>query len=276
MSDKTERHPIALKTVRYAVPGTDAVIVRRDLPYDTDDGALTLDIYTPPPGTGDGPPRPVVLIVPGYRDVGVPHVLGCHLKEMGMSVSWARLLAASGMVAITYTTRDPQLDVHTVVRFVRQHATSLGVADRIGLFAASANVVTALSALMQDAELTCAALLCGFTLDFDGSSSVDDAARTYGFVNACAGRSVDDLPGRTALFIARAGQDQFAGLNQALDHFVMGALNRNLPLTLVNYSAGAHGFDLDDDSDNSREIVRQILGFLQFHLSVSAAAKSRL
>jgi hypothetical protein len=180
------------------------------------------------------------------------------------------------MVAVTYTTRDPQLDVHAVVRFLRQHATSLGMADRIGLFAASANVVTALSALMKDPELACAALLYGFTLDFDGSSLVDDAARAYGFVNACAGRSVDDLPGRAALFIARAGQDQFAGLNQALDHFVMGALNRNLPLTLVNYAAGAHGFDLDDDSDNSREIVRQILAFLRFHLGVSAATRSRL
>ncbi len=269
MSDKTERHPIALKTVRYTAPGTDAVTVRHDVSYDAADAALTLDVYTPPP-TDAREPRPVVVIVPGYRDVGVPHILGCHMKDMGMSVSWARLLAASGMAAIAYTTRNPQQDVHSVIRFVRQHATALHVTGRIGLFAASANVVTALSALMQDADLACAALLYGFTLDSEGSSSVADAASAYGFVNACAGLSVDDLPDRAALFVARAGQDQFPGLNQALDRFVTRSLSRNLPVTLVNYAAGAHGFDLDDDGDNSKEIVRQALAFLRFHLRVSA------
>jgi hypothetical protein len=264
VSDKTARHPMALKTVRYAAPGTDAVTVRADVPYKDDDPELTLDVYIPP-GLGGGAPSPVVVIVSGYRDVGVTLRLGCQFKEMGMSVSWARLLAASGMAAITYTTRDPELDVHAVIQFVRQQAASLGVADRIGLFAASANVVAALSALMDDADLKCAALLYGFTLDWDGSTAVADAAKTYGFVNPCAGRSVADLP-RTPLFVARAGEDQFPGLNQALDRVVMQALHRDLPVTVLNYAIGAHGFDLDDDSCDSREVIRQILAFLRFQL----------
>ena len=265
MDDKTERHPIALKTVRYTAPGTDAVSVLADVPYKDGDPALTLDVYTGS-STDAGAPRPVVVIVPGYRDVGVTLRLGCRFKEMGMSVSWARLIAASGMAAITYTTRDPAADVRTVLQYVRQHAASLGLTDRIGLFAASANVVVALSALMRDADLRCAALLYGFTLDFDGSTAVADAATAFGFVNPCAGRSVDDLPSGTPLFVARAGEDQFAGLNPALDRFVALALQRNLPISLVNYATGAHGFDLDDDSGGSREVVRQILAFMRFQL----------
>ncbi len=264
MNEKTERHPITLKTVRYTAPGTDAVMVRADVPYKAGDPALTLDVYAPP-GADAGPPRPAVVIVAGYRDVGAPRVLGCQFKEMGMSVSWARLLVASGMAAITYTTRDPEMDVHAVIQHIRHHAASLGVADDIGLFAASANVVVALSALINDADLKCAALLYGFTLDFDASTAVADAAKTYGFVNACAGRSVDDLPA-TPLLVARAGQDQFPGLNPALDRFVMQALQRNLPVTLVNHAAGAHGFDLDEDSASSREIIRQVLAFFRFQL----------
>ncbi len=265
MSDKTERHPIAQKTVRYAASGSDAVTVRADVPYKGDDPALTLDVYIPP-GIGGGAPPPAVVIVSGYRDVGVTLRLGCQFKEMGMSASWARLVAASGMAAITYTTRDPAADVGTVIQYIRQHAASLGVEDRIGLFAASANVVVALSALMgDDADLTCAALLYGFTLDGDGSTVVADAAQTYGFVNACAGRSVDDLA-NTPLCIVRAGQDQFPGLNQGLDRFVSQALRRNLPVTVVNYATGAHGFDLDDDSDSSRDVVRQVIAFLRFQL----------
>jgi hypothetical protein len=43
------------------------------------------------------------------------------------------------------------------------------------------------------------------------------------------------------------------------------ALNR--PLTLVNYPAGAHAFDLLDDSEASRRIIRQVLDFLKVQLT---------
>lgn len=56
------------------------------------------------------------------------------------------------------------------------------------------------------------------------------------------------------------------GLNEALDRFVVGALSKNLPISLVNHAAGSHAFDLMDDSDTSREIIRQTLSFLRFHL----------
>lgn len=44
------------------------------------------------------------------------------------------------------------------------------------------------------------------------------------------------------------------------------ALARNLPVTFVNHAAAQHAFDLFHDSEISREIVGQILRFLQFHL----------
>jgi hypothetical protein len=48
-----------------------------------------------------------------------------------------------------------------------------------------------------------------------------------------------------------------------MDRFVTGALAHNLPMTLVNHHTGPHAFYLDDDSDASREIIRQTLSFLQ-------------
>jgi dienelactone hydrolase len=269
MSDKAERHPITLKTVRYTIPGVDAVTVRPGMPYKTGDEALTMDLYVPP--QPKGAPVPAVVVVLGYPDVGVPLSLGCQFKEFGVSVSWARLLAASGMMAVVYTTRNPATDVHDVLQHIRQNAASLGVdADRIGLHAASGNVVVALSALMHDAGLKCAALLYGFTLDSGGSTAVADMSRTYGFVNACAGRSVDDLPGHVPLFVVRAGKDQFTGLNSALDAFLAKALARNLPLSFINYASGAHAFDVDEDTENSRDIVRQTLAFLRLHLRANS------
>lgn len=37
---------------------------------------------------------------------------------------------------------------------------------------------------------------------------------------------------------------------------------------------GSHGFDLDEDSGMSREIVQQVLMFLRFHLEVEPATGS--
>jgi len=103
--------------------------------------------------------------------------------------------------------------------------------------------------------------------DVTGSTRVGDAAKQFGFVNPCAGKSVADLPRDLPLFIARAGQDRMPGLNEALDDFVLKALTCNLPVTLVNHSNGPHAFDLFHDSETSREIIRRILQFMQFHLT---------
>jgi len=43
-------------------------------------------------------------------------------------------------------------------------------------------------------------------------------------------------------------------------------LTCNLLVTFVNYSVAPHAFDLVHDSETSREIIRGILAFLQFHL----------
>jgi hypothetical protein len=70
-----------------------------------------------------------------------------------------------------------------------------------------------------------------------------------------------DLP----FFIVRAGKD-IIEFNQALDHFVAVALANNAPLTLVNYATGRHAFDMYDDNDQSREIIRVTMKFLKFNL----------
>lgn len=99
------------------------------------------------------------------------------------------------------------------------------------------------------------------------SIGVAEAAKQFGFVNPCAGKSVDDLLQDVPLFIVRAGQDQFPHLNEMIDRFVARALARNLPVTVVNHAAAPHAFDLMHDSETSREIIRQMLAFMRFHLS---------
>jgi hypothetical protein len=264
---------LAKLTVLYTIPGVESVSVRRDEPYrQTETDPLTMDVYYPPAAT-TATRLPAVLIVLGYPETGLPNVFGCTFKEMGQPTSWAKLIAASGMVAILYSNREPVEDVEAVLRHVRNNAAALGHDEhRIGLWAGSANVALAVWLLMQaDREyLRCAVLCYGYMLDAGSSSGVAEAQKTYRFANPGAGKSIDDVRSDVPLFIARSGREQFPGLNDTIDSFVAGALRRSLPITLVNHADAAHGFDLFHDSEVTREIIRQILGFLRFHLSVES------
>ena len=270
MSQETQRHDIAKKRVVYQMPAEHAVTIRRDVEYRvTDVGALTMDIYHPPDSKSEAR-IPAVVFVNGYPDPGSQKMIGCKQKEMESYISWGQLTAASGLAAITYTTgKEPASDIHALLQHVRQNAAGLGIDEnRIGLWACSGNVPNALSVLMQEAReyLKCAVLSYGCMLDLDGDAYIAEAAKIWGFVNPCAGKSVEDLPHDIPLFIARAGQDEMPHLNETLDRFLGKALTRNLPVTFVNHPEGPHGFDIHHDSETSREIIRQILAFMRFHL----------
>jgi hypothetical protein len=268
MSEQTPQDHISKKQVVYAVPGVDRVTVRRDQPYRvTDAGPLTMDVYYPPDATS-GAPMPAVVFVTGFSDAGARKMLGCTFKEMGSYVSWARLTAASGLVGITYENREPATDAHAVLAHVREHAASLNVDDnRIGVWSCSGNGPNALSFVIQNADaIRCAALLYPYTIDRNGTAHVASAATQFRFVTPLAGRSIDELPRNVPLFIVRAGQDVMPGLNAALDQFVSGALANNLPVTVINHATGPHAFDLFDDTELSRHIIRSTLTFLRFQL----------
>lgn len=267
---ETQRHEMTTKKVVYQIPGMEAVTVRRDVKYRvTNAGFLTMDLYYPPDTQSDAR-TPAVIFVMGYSDLGAQRIFGCRFKEMESFISWAQLTAASGMVAITYSTgADPAKDVHGLLRHVRLNAANLGIDEtRIGIWACSGHAPNALAVLMdeENRDLKCAVLCYGLTLDLDGFTGVADSAATFRFVTPAAGKSVDDLPKDVPLFIARAGQDEFPHLNETMDRFLARAVSANLPVTFVNHPDAPHAFDLLHDSETSREIIRRILGFLRFHL----------
>jgi hypothetical protein len=268
------RRAAASRRVIVALPGVrpQDARVRRGLAFRGARGAaLSMDLYLPrdqaEPGVepaGCGEALPVVLLPTAYPDPGG------RFREFGPLTSWARLLAASGMAAVVFGAESPSEDVNALLAHIRANAAALGLdPGRCGVLASSANVTVALSAVMNDESLACAACLYGYTLDLDGSTIVADAAARYGFMNACAGRSVDDLPARVPLLFVRAGRDPFEGVNDALDRVIARGLERNLPVTVINHAAAGHGFDLEDDTPPTRAVMQQVLAFLRSHLIVS-------
>ena len=264
MDQKPAASDLLARRVLYNLPGMDAVRVRRDVAYTlAADVELTMDVYYPP-GRNASDRTPAVVLVSGFPGA---------VKRIGSFVSWAELMAASGLVAITCATKEPLTDMQAVLGYVREHAASLGVdGDRMGLWACSGHVPNALSMLARPERgyLKCAAFCYGFMLDLDRSTAVADAAKQYGFANPGSSRTFEDLPRDTPLFMVRAGRDEFPGLNSALDAFLAQAVRDNRPVTFVNHATGPHAFDIVDDSPATRDVIGQILAFMKSHLSDAA------
>jgi hypothetical protein len=247
----------------------DAVSVRRDVECRTAAGeTVLLDLYYPPhqeSRTG----LPVVVFIMGYPDAGMKAIMGCSAKEVGQYTSWARLAAASGIVGVTCSANEPASGTLEVLRHLRENARALNLdAARIGIWSCSGNVPNALGVLMHETprSIRCAVLCYGLTLDLEGSTFVAEAQKMWRFVTPAAGRSVTDLPPTTPLFVARAGNDEFPHLNDTIDQFVAASLKIDLPVTVVNHRGAPHAFDTLLDDEPTREIIRQMLAFLRFHL----------
>ena len=274
MAEEHSSDHISKKPIVYTIDGMEHVEVRKDVVYRAADaGPLTMDVYSPAQADTTATRLPAVVFVAGYSDIGYKEKIGCRFKDMAMSVSWGRLAAASGMVGVAYANREPAPDLHALLTYVRENAAALGIDEqRMGLCACSGNVPLAMWALMQRRyALRCAALLYGYTLDLDGATGVAEAAATFRFTNPNQGMSVTDLPDDVPLFLVRAGQEQFPGLNESIDRFVAAALTLNRPLTLVNHASGGHAFDLQQDTAMSREIIRRVLDFLKGQLTLAGS-----
>jgi hypothetical protein len=233
------------QAVVFEVP-EDGEVTRREI------GGIEADVYSPATSSDAA-----VVIVSGYPDEGFQRVAGCRFMEMRHTASWARLFAASGFTAVAYSNRGPVTDLKTVMREVRSEFR------RVVLFATSGNVPTALSAIGDAAG---AVFLYGYMLD------VAEAAAAFRFANPAL--AFDDLRWDVPLFIARAGKDQMPRLNESIDRFVAEGLKRGLPLTLVNHPHAPHAFDLMDDSETSRHVVRQAIEFLRFSCGAGFPARA--
>jgi dienelactone hydrolase len=241
-----------MRPVVLTLPGMEKAEVRRDVVYKTEgDRTLSLDLYLPP-GTPAGARLPAVIFINGVgdppADSGLPRV-----KEWGQYTSWPRLVAASGMAAVTYESRGEaaDADANDLLDYVRKNAAALRVDEnRLSLWSCSANVRAGLSATMQP-----------------GRTYIRSAVFYYGPM------PLPSVRPEAPIFVARAGYDD-PQLNNSLDAYVRRALDAEAQVTFVNYADGQHAFDVRDDTERSREIVRQTLDFIKFHFTPGGEVKA--
>lgn len=232
-------HNVTDQQLVYQVPGMDKIAVKSGVPYKkTDSGELKLDIYYPA-DFREGARVPAVVFINGVGDQP-----DNHLKDWPVYRSWARLMAASGWIAVTFDARGPfdksAADIADLFRFLRTDGARLGVdADRIAAWVCSGNVVSGLPFLMDGAD-----------------PGVRAAVVYYGDAKDVKIRT--DLP----VYYARAGKDN-PGLNARIDALWARAIAAGAPWIMVNAPTSHHAFDVLDDTEESRRIVKDTVEFVR-------------
>lgn len=268
---------MVMMPVVYRIPGMDDVQVKSDLKYtNVNHPHLLMDVYIPP-GMAQDERRPTVLFIHGSVPPGSP------AKNMGIFQSWGRLVAASGMVGVTFTHRlgypKPQLseaasDVNAAIGYVRAQAASLNIdEDRICLAAYSGGGPMLSVALHERPKyVRCLVAFYAF-LDIQQSElhrthEPPEVVKKFSPITYLAKDANKIAP----MFIARAGLDEIPTVNDSIDRFIREAIHRNAAIIVANHPQGVHGFDTQTDDDRSREIIRCVLAFLKTHLGVIAKA----
>lgn len=267
------------RPVVYAVPGMERVLVRKDIVYkQTDDPNMRMDVYTPP-GLAAGARVPAVVFLHG----GAP----THFqpKDWGFYQSWGRLVAASGMAAVTFTYRirfpagrlaESGGDVADAIAYVRAHADEWKIdRDRLCLAAYSAGGPM-LGPYLRGAPEHVRCLVAFYSL-MDvrqaGGHEAGEPAELLARYSPVAQVEDQTKSGRfTPIFVAQGRKDEVPTLLGTVDRFAQESFARGVPLTLMSHPDAPHAFDNQLADDRTREIVRAALDFLRWHLGLAGPA----
>jgi tetratricopeptide (TPR) repeat protein len=169
------------------------------------------------------------------------------VKSWAIYSSWPRLVAANGMIGISMDADGNRIQdsLKALFAFIASDGAKHGIdANRLGVYAASANVTQSSIYLMGDSA----------------SKGIKAAALYYG--GAPQGTIRKDLP---VLFILAEG-DLSGGLGQQAVPLWQRVTEARAPWTMVFASRQPHAFDAFEDSDESRRLVKQTIDFWKTHL----------
>jgi acetyl esterase/lipase len=236
--------PLGLPAVVYTISGMETVNVRKDLAYDSADPFKRMDIYYPA-GLQGSAQVPAVILVHGTV------LAKDNFKETFPFVSWGQLIAASGLGAVTFNWNYPQTsDLDHLIQHIRSNAGTLGIdPDRLCVFAFSGGVPYGVAAAMRGSPpyVRCIVAYYG---DLDRPLS----QWKEGPVEQVA-----------PMLIVMAARDEAVPANR-ITPFVDYATAAGAHVELLVHPSGVHGFDILNDDEQSRDIIKKTLQFFQTHL----------
>ena len=171
-----------------------------------------------------------------------------EIPRWGIYKDWAKLIAANGMIAVNYQSRNGRTleDGEALLDYLVKNAAQLNIdPGKIGLWTCSANARTG----MRLAYKTRPELIKALVVYYGGPDSL--------------GQLRQNLP----TLMVRAGLDaQF--INKGLEDFLQEALQQDVRIELINYLNGIHAFDAFTNTDESKEVIIKTVKFLEKNLLI--------
>jgi hypothetical protein len=246
--NKPNKHTTLAHHVVYKVPEMDNVLVANELVFYQSENKiyddLTVDIYYPP-NYQFGTKLPIVILSHGFSDR--PNDLD---KDMWQHMDWAKLIAASGMIAVSAQAgNDPVKNSHRVFDFLAANADLLGVdLTRIGFWACSGQGQPVFDAFK------------------DKNSPYRDAFKSAVFLYLDIRNADPSLwPPDLSLFVVKAGKDEYLS-GKVTDNFVTKARSNNIPTEYIELADAPHGFDGEQDTQVNQETIQKALEFFKTNL----------
>jgi acetyl esterase/lipase len=255
------------KSIVYSLPGMECIAPCEIHIERPKDGPILADLYMPPNTTR---PSPVVIFIHG----GIPEGMDVVPKDGAVFVSWAQVMAASGLAGITFNHRmrwnngfvpgsleKAADDLRQLTQYLRDAASALNIdGTRMALVAFSAGGPMLAGPMLEKYPgVRCLVALYAYLGDTTAPDA-KDAAR-YSAIGALNARGGAVPP----LFLAKAGKD-FPMMNDFIDAFAKRAGELGTSIKLATHPEGLHGFDTLNDDDTSRAIIRQIVEFISSQL----------
>lgn len=230
---------------------------------------LPMYIFYPPDRQADQL-LPAVLLVNAWKQNGRWLNLIPTLGLLSNFEGWGRIIAANGLIAVAYETLYPN-DLEAVVNHIQQNSSELGIdGNRLGLYGMSSTTVPeGAFAYQENREYL------KFAVFYYGNPELPDAPGKKETDDFCAVwdcYSVE-LPEITQLrtdlpvLLVRCGDDSEVNLAD-IDYFIRIATEQGVPLTLIRFDEGSHGFDYKNKSfgevkTKGIEIIKQTIEFMK-------------
>lgn len=230
----------------YSIPGMEAVVpLHSDISYNTENEMLKLDVYAPP-GLAPDVRLPAVLFVHGSASARR------NIKEHAQYVSWGKLIGASDLIAVTFNWDYPDSSgIEQAIAYVHEHAVELQIdSERLCIFTVSAGVSAGFTIALKDMPpyLRC---LVGYY----GNPSPA--------LELIVAQDASQLP---PILLVKAALDDPI-LIAGTDRFASELTSRDVPVTVLVHENGEHAFDIRNNNDRSREIIKQTLEFIKISLA---------
>jgi len=180
--------------------------------------------------------------------------------------AWCRILAINGIVGVTYDTLHPD-DIDAVVKYIQENGPQLGIdGNRLGLFGSSSNGPPAGSFAEQENREYVKFLVLYysyFKMSGQYTQEYKDFCKEVG-CHLSELQEIKKLRTDLPLYVVRDGVD-----NPDIDSMVELATQAKVPLTLIKFVEGTHGFDFKDPNytdevvAKSIDIMNQTLDFMK-------------